>query len=133
MSLVHEAPRRPDLVPRFHKLERADLESRRQIEEFYRGGLGQSLSVGESIPASDQTSYILAGAIDRPDFSSPIPVFTGVRLADRRAVVINTLIASPDEPATQTWIDVMHRHYNRILRFARTAANKGRLVDPAFR
>ncbi|KKR76257.1 MAG: hypothetical protein UU21_C0014G0030 [Candidatus Levybacteria bacterium GW2011_GWA2_40_8] len=128
MLPLHEIPRRSDLVPKLYRLERADLESRRELEDYPRGPFtlyDRSLSFGEPIPS-------VTGHIARFPISHDVPMSTPPTVAERRAVVINTLLESGDKPATPTWVDFMKRNYERIRRYARTWLNKGKEVDPRF-
>lgn len=121
---LSELSRRPEAAPRFVRHRNADMESRVRLDEYV---VDQTLiDFGE--PIAVPHVVFDASAVD---ISSRLAV--GIRVSDRRAKIINTLISSPDAPATPYWRDFMERHTDRIVRFARTATNKGMEVDPSFK
>ncbi|OGH48074.1 MAG: hypothetical protein A3A51_02770 [Candidatus Levybacteria bacterium RIFCSPLOWO2_01_FULL_39_10] len=57
----------------------------------------------------------------------------GTRIAKRRERIIRNILDNPDQKATPYWINFMRRNRDRIIRFGRTAMNKGQNIRPEFR
>lgn len=125
MASISELPKRPESVVRLQRLRYADLESRERLAEY-----DKSLEYGEPIATAPLANVIFeAPAIELSGNNgelNPAP-------SKRRAAIIRTILDSPNREATPYWVSFMKRHAQRIIRFARTASNKGKDIDPAFK
>jgi len=102
--------------PRESELELPDSTSK----------IGESASVGQ--PRVFEAIEVFAASV----LPQAATVVRTCDIAKKRAVVINHLLSNPNEPATPAWREFIVRNFKRIKKFARTAKNKGRDLDPEF-
>jgi hypothetical protein len=125
---LSELSRREKAAPRFVRLRSADMESRVRLDEYVAD---QTLAdFGEPIAKPSPESFIV---FDASSIEPYLKLRSGVKVSERRGAIIHTLLSSPDKEATPYWREFMARNAERIVRFARTATNKGMNVDSSFK
>ena len=104
---------------RLVKAQLAGFEATQQIVDFKRGDVLFSANVEESMPDTQNDGVVLV--IQRP--------FARERdLAKRRAEMLNGLLSNPGNfPVTKQNRNIIIRQFERILSFANTLKNKGKL------
>lgn len=129
-----ELCRHPGAAQAFRRYRAQEREAVGQVRSFIEARDSGSYARGEPISAVEgHMLFAMRDVGPEQPYRPPAIAYSGPILAKRRAVVVNTLIENPDLPATPAWRSFMKRNFDRILRFAHTASNKGRQVDPAFR
>ena len=125
MASISELPKRPESAVRFQRLRYSDLESRERLEEYDKClAYGEPIAMAPIAKVIFETSEIeLTG--NKEDLN-PAP-------CKRRAAIIRTILDSPNREATPYWVSFMKRHAQRIIKYAKTATNKGKDIDPAFK
>lgn len=133
MSLLQEGPRKPRLVPKWHRLRAVDIATRDQLRDFQLGITDYTLEIGEPVSAGQP---LIFESVDV--FTAPSPVQETPRIvragdiAKKRAIVVEDLLSNPNAPATREWRAFIQRNFERIRNFAKTARNKGENLDPEF-
>jgi hypothetical protein len=117
--MSQELPRRPSCLRRLVKAQIAGFEATQQIVDFKRGDTLSSANVEELMSDTQNDGVILV--IQRPFAREG-------DLAKRRAEMLNGLLSNPSNfPVTKQNSNIIVKQFERILSFAKTLRNKGKL------
>jgi hypothetical protein len=118
-----EIPRDETIAVRVRRLQYADLESREELVEFEKDNPDPTMDLGEPIAFTD--------FLPMPS-QKPVNARSRMVFVRRRAAKINLLLEHPRSiiPNTaESWTEFMSDNWSRILRFARTSKNKGKIHE----
>jgi hypothetical protein len=117
--MSQEIPRRPSCLRSLVRAQIAGFEATQQIIDFKKGDALSPANVEESIPGVQNDGIVLV--IQRPFAREG-------DLAKRRAEMLNGLLSNPGNfPVTKQNSNIIIKQFERILSFAKTLRNKGKL------